>query len=91
MADMSYCARDLQRINEDLNLTENTSGHEMVAALLLIVYCSEYLLEHAESIIDFAENLRDEKYSLAIRNAKLALHCIFESRVIGCLEDEDNG
>lgn len=86
MANMSYCmcehaAKDLQRINEDLHLTEDTSDHEMVAALLLIAHCSEFLLNHAQSIIDFAESSKDEKYCLAVKKAKSALGSIDRFRV----------
>ena len=81
MANMSYCmcentAKDLHQVTSDLELTEDTSEHEILAALWLIAHCSKFLLDHAESIINFAESLKDEKYSRAIKNAESALEAI---------------
>ena len=81
MANMSYCmcentAKDLHQVISDLELTEDTSKHEILAALRLIVYCSDFLLDHAESIINFVESLEDEKYSRAIQDAESALEAI---------------
>lgn len=81
MTNMSYCmcentAQDLLQVLSDLELTEDTSKHEILAALRLIVYCSDFLLDNAESIINFAESLKDEKYSRAIKNAESALEAI---------------
>ena len=85
MANMSYCmcentAKDLHQVISDLELTEDTSKHEILAALRLIVYCSDFLLDHAESIIDFAKNTDEVQgtfhYSRAINSAVSALESI---------------
>lgn len=85
MANMSYCmcentAKDLHQVISDLDFNEDTSKHEILGALRLIVYCSDFLLDHAESIIDFAKNADKAQgtfhYSRAINSAVSALESI---------------